>query len=255
MWIWAREEWIWIQVKFADEAQTTVPDSKLYSTNDVKKVATTFFVFCEFTTVFARKSFSRPRPDFTPQTVLIHLKKAPDGMIVPQSEFGIYSTNSSKKSSWWNDCSSTRDRKHPGQVSILYQRQAAWSPNFPQRWRSVPHVPLHLYGRQMRILPIGRKNLNPRPKAAEFFLMSNCLSRIFGTAKWRLAHNSDQEPMLPKSHTPQDNVIVWQICLFISLKIVKTQRLMRSVSNGRNRVKFTQSVRQKQWTRVTAWDR
>jgi hypothetical protein len=111
MWIWAREEWIWIQVKFADEAQTTVPDSKLYSTNDVKKVATTFFVFCEFTTVFARKSFSRPRPDFTPQTVLIHLKKAPDGMIVPQSEFGIYSTNSSKKSSWWNDCSSTRDRK------------------------------------------------------------------------------------------------------------------------------------------------
>ena len=83
------------------------------------------------------------------------------------------STNSSKKSSWWNDCSSTRDRKHPGQVSILYQRQAAWSPNFPQRWRSVPHVPLHLYGRQMRILPIGRKNLNPRPKAAEFFLMSN----------------------------------------------------------------------------------
>ena len=139
----------------------------------VLKVATTFFVFCEFTTVFARKSFSRPRPDFTPQTVLIHLKKAPDGMIVPQSEFGIYSTNSSKKSSWWNDCSSTRDRKHPGQVSILYQRQAAWSPNFPQRWRSVPHVPLHLYGRQMRILPIGRKNLNPRPKAAEFFLMSN----------------------------------------------------------------------------------
>ena len=158
------------------------------------------------------------------------------------------STNSSKKSSWWNDCSSTRDRKHPGQVSILYQRQAAWSPNFPQRWRSVPHVPLHLYGRQMRILPIGRKNLNPRPKAAEFFLMFNCLSRIFGTAKWRLAHNSDQEPMLPKSHTPQDNVIVWQICLFISLKIVKTQRLMRSVSNGRNRVKFTQSVRQKQWS-------
>ena len=171
-------------------------------------------------------------------------------MIVPQSEFGIYSTNSSKKSSWWNDCSSTRDRKHPGQVSILYQRQAAWSPNFPQRWRSVPHVPLHLYGRQMRILPIGRKNLNPRPKAAEFFLMSNCLSRIFGTAKWRLAHNSDQEPMLPKSHTPQDNVIVWQICLFISLKIVKTQRLMRSVSNGRNRVKFTQSVRQKQCARA-----
>ena len=158
------------------------------------------------------------------------------------------STNSSKKSSWWNDCSSTRDRKHPGQVSILYQRQAAWSPNFPQRWRSVPHVPLHLYGRQMRILPIGRKNLNPRPKAADFFFnVQHCLSRIFGTAKWRLAHNSDQEPMLPKSHTPQDNVIVWQICLFISLKIVKTQRLMRSVSNGRNRVKFTQSVRQKQW--------
>ena len=86
MWIWAREEWIWIQVKFADEAQTTVPDSKLYSTNDVKKVATTFFVFCEFTTVFAKKSFSRPRPDFTPQTVLIHLKKAPDGMIVPAPE-------------------------------------------------------------------------------------------------------------------------------------------------------------------------
>ena len=54
----------------------------------VLKVATTFFVFCEFTTVFARKSFSRPRPDFTPQTVLIHLKKAPDGMNVPQSEFG-----------------------------------------------------------------------------------------------------------------------------------------------------------------------
>ena len=74
--------------KFTEEDQTTVPDSKLYSTNDVKKVATTFFVFCEFTTVFARKSFSRPRPDFTPQTVLIHLKKAPDGMIVPQSEFG-----------------------------------------------------------------------------------------------------------------------------------------------------------------------
>ena len=80
-----------------------------------------------------------------------------------------------------------------------------------------------------------------------FFNVQHCLSRIFGTAKWRLAHNSDQEPMLPKSHTPQDNVIVWQICLFISLKIVKTQRLMRSVSNGRNRVKFTQSVRQKQW--------
>ena len=126
---------------------------------------------------------------------------------------------------------------------------------FPATMTIYTHVPLHLYGRQMRILPIGRKNLNPRPKAAEFFLMSNCLSRIFGTAKWRLAHNSDQEPMLPKSHTPQDNVIVWQICLFISLKIVKTQRLMRSVSNGRNRVKFTQSVRQKQWTRVTAWDR
>ena len=52
-----------------------LPDSKLHSTNDVKNVATTFFVFCEFTTVFARKSFSRPRPDFTPQTVLIHLKK------------------------------------------------------------------------------------------------------------------------------------------------------------------------------------
>ena len=81
-----------------------------------------------------------------------------------------------------------------------------------------------------------------------FFNVQHCLSRIFGTAKWRLAHNSDQEPMLPKSHTPQDNVIVWQICLFISLKIVKTQRLMRSVSNGRNRVKFTQSVRQKQWS-------
>ena len=156
-------------------------------------------------------------------TVLIHLKKAPDGMIVPAPEIENIQVRC---------LFCTRDRPPGRQISRndddLYPTCHCICTE--DRWE--------FYQLVEKIWTRGRRPPN-------FFNVQHCLSRIFGTAKWRLAHNSDQEPMLPKSHTPQDNVIVWQICLFISLKIVKTQRLMRSVSNGRNRVKFTQSERQK----------
>ena len=158
--------WIWIQAKFTDEDETTVPNSKLYSTNK-EWIKTTNF--CEFTTVFAKKCFSRLRTRMYPTN----------------------STNSSKKSSWWNDCSkmwiweswgtkiseartgldfrkcqvskirtkyltnlqwtsdyffSRRSKTYGSNVYFVLET-AHWSPNFPQLCRSGPHVQLHLYRR------------------------------------------------------------------------------------------------------------
>ena len=112
MWMWARKEWIWIQVKFADDDQTTVPDWKLYSTNDGVKSCNNFFCFLWIYYSVRQKVLFATSPrfhptnstnsskksswwndcstkwiwEFTPQAVLIHLKKAPDGMIVPAPE-------------------------------------------------------------------------------------------------------------------------------------------------------------------------
>ena len=83
MWIWARKEWIWTQVKFTDDDQTTVPYSKLYSTNDGVKSCNNFFCFLWIYYSVRQKVLFTTSPRFHPTN----------------------STNSSKKSSWWNDCS------------------------------------------------------------------------------------------------------------------------------------------------------